>query len=520
MQIHELNNFTGTLGAGAYLAVDDGNDTGKLSTQQLLSATEARIDNIIAGPAPSAEEIVDARLGADGVTYPSLGDAIRDQVSDLKADINDALSPTKEHIGNLCDGQITEGYIRSNNNGTMSAPWANSGYACGIIDVTEGDYVTANFEWANNAFGNFADDNGVVKGNAKDDCRISDLDGYVYLVPSGATKLYYSFAYQTDPVATYYSNNGIVLLKGQEQIVNPIANITQYPYGGSIKKTFYADSLVLADADNKDLSTLIGGLVSKNIYTCKKSGGDFSTIVSAINYINDNDIMDAVLYVGAGTWDLIDELGDAYVESVSSSKRGLYLKNRIHIICSSKALITCKYTGSRADTIEWLSAFNAGEHGFTLENATIESDNVRYTIHDEHGYSGSTPYINKYINCRMKHTNGMYINCIGGGLGIDGYVEIRGCHFEGDATAGNPRLVYYHANNELGETSARGFIEVHDNYFDGLGTFGVLVYGDSIEMSTAYVSNNSLGSALVKSEGSYAPNDNIEMIAWNNEVRS
>ena len=88
MQIHELNNFTGTLGAGAYLAVDDGNDTGKLSTQQLLAATEARIDNIIAGPAPSAEEIVDARYGADGVTYPSLGDAIRDQVTDLKSALN------------------------------------------------------------------------------------------------------------------------------------------------------------------------------------------------------------------------------------------------------------------------------------------------------------------------------------------------------------------------------------------------------------------------------------------------
>ena len=88
MQIHELNNFAGTLGAGAYLAVDDGNDTGKLSTQQLLAATEARIDNIIAGPAPSAEEIVDARYGADGETYPSLGDAIRDQVTDLKDDLS------------------------------------------------------------------------------------------------------------------------------------------------------------------------------------------------------------------------------------------------------------------------------------------------------------------------------------------------------------------------------------------------------------------------------------------------
>lgn len=87
MQIHELNNFTGTLGSGSYLAIDDGNDTGKISKTQLFAATEARIDNIIAGPAPSAEEIVDARLGDDGVTYPSLGDAIRDQVGDLKSDL-------------------------------------------------------------------------------------------------------------------------------------------------------------------------------------------------------------------------------------------------------------------------------------------------------------------------------------------------------------------------------------------------------------------------------------------------
>lgn len=86
MQIHELNNFTGTLGSGSYLAIDDGTDTGKISKTQLFAATEARIDNIIAGPAPSAEEIVDARLGDDGVTYPSLGDAIRDQFADVKSD--------------------------------------------------------------------------------------------------------------------------------------------------------------------------------------------------------------------------------------------------------------------------------------------------------------------------------------------------------------------------------------------------------------------------------------------------
>lgn len=99
MQIHELNNYNGNLDSSAYLAVDNGSDTGKVSTIELLAETNAavsqldtflngRIDNIIAGgEAPSASEIVDARYGADGVTYPSLGAAIRDQVTDLKSDL-------------------------------------------------------------------------------------------------------------------------------------------------------------------------------------------------------------------------------------------------------------------------------------------------------------------------------------------------------------------------------------------------------------------------------------------------
>lgn len=89
MEIHELNTFSGTLGSGDYFATDNGNDTSKVSAESMFAPLNARIDNIIAGPAPSAEEIVDARRGANDVTYPSLGDAIRDQVSDLKSDLSE-----------------------------------------------------------------------------------------------------------------------------------------------------------------------------------------------------------------------------------------------------------------------------------------------------------------------------------------------------------------------------------------------------------------------------------------------
>lgn len=106
MQIHELNNYSGDLDLGAYLAVDNGNDTGKVSakaltnevSRALVAAEEelnARIDNIIAGgTAPSAAEVTDARLGAallGSIAYPSLGAAIRGQATLLKNELNNSV---------------------------------------------------------------------------------------------------------------------------------------------------------------------------------------------------------------------------------------------------------------------------------------------------------------------------------------------------------------------------------------------------------------------------------------------
>lgn len=96
MQIHELNNYSGSVGSGSYLVIDDGADTGKISADTLLSEVNQelsqvnnRIDNIITSPAPSEQEIIDAREGVHGVDYASLGSAIRSQIEDLSNEIND-----------------------------------------------------------------------------------------------------------------------------------------------------------------------------------------------------------------------------------------------------------------------------------------------------------------------------------------------------------------------------------------------------------------------------------------------
>ncbi len=62
-----------------------------------VAVLSARVDEIIApsGEAPSAAEVTDARVGADGVTYTSLGTANRSQFTNLKSDFDEQFTNLK-----------------------------------------------------------------------------------------------------------------------------------------------------------------------------------------------------------------------------------------------------------------------------------------------------------------------------------------------------------------------------------------------------------------------------------------
>lgn len=70
--------------------------TGKIKANQKsgeaiaeeLAVERARIDNLVASPTPGDSELVDIRVGADGVTYESAGTAVREQVSNVKNAVN------------------------------------------------------------------------------------------------------------------------------------------------------------------------------------------------------------------------------------------------------------------------------------------------------------------------------------------------------------------------------------------------------------------------------------------------
>lgn len=264
------------------------------------------------------------------------------------------------------------------------------------------------------------------------------------------------------------------------------------------------------------------------MYTVEKDGsGDYTSLLKCL--LTAAEHPDSVVYVGSGVYDLVQEFeehygSDFFTSYNASSVKGIILKNRIKVIFSSGAVVRFNYTGDNTEVLTKFSPFNSGEYGFTLENMRLESSNCRYCVHDERS-TNEDAYENVYLNCSMYQDNSANTawatkTCIGGGLGKYGNVRVENCVFESVGINNGYAITAWHNSKAAG---AKSTLVVKGNYFKGKSTFRLTWYGESEEITTALVSNNSLGAAIVHraetSDGT-SPNMNTEIIEWNNEIRA
>lgn len=208
---------------------------------------DTRIDEIIAptGDAPSAEEVTDARVGAFGTVYLSLGDAIRGQFSNLQ----NALNATD--LIRIDDSNFTTtGYVITAT-GELSA---NASYnvtdfiACSGGSKIFFEQTSAQTTGISYAFYESNDRTKFISG-----ARIANQQNVVINIPYGA--IYVSFSMKTDSsfVAYVMKNNDTYLACMNELFVhNSVWDNPSYEVTSLTSAAYEKEGAIVANADLYD----------------------------------------------------------------------------------------------------------------------------------------------------------------------------------------------------------------------------------------------------------------------------
>lgn len=146
--------------------------------------------------------------------------------------------------------------------------------------------------------------------------------------------------------------------------------------------------------------------------TVKASGGDFTTIPSAVKYVTDqfsnNSEQKWLIKIDAGTYDIADEVV-TLIGNGDINSQGLFINPNVTICGAGKdrTIIRFLYTGQSDSIMSNVSLFNM-PYESCLMDCTLIAQNIRYCIHSALNASGyDTKYIDdvtiRCANVKMQH---------------------------------------------------------------------------------------------------------------------
>ena len=429
----------------------------------------------------------------------SIGNAI-DQVEDyLDSKDIDGLETTVEKVSShFIDLDLISGFINGAFSGSSLTIVANTAYLAVYFPVVAGRKYTINKKMVTSYFRTGFSQSVPEIGTVLDN-YISPSVGAEYAQITAPYDGYCVVVITANASDHDYLRNNAVVYEGTyiQSVTKKSANLVDINNIGN--RVFYCGA-------TRDITTLKGGIEEATKY------------------------MDSTLYVDSGTYDLVQEFGQEWFDSLTSGDTlsGLVLKNNIHVVFSPNSKVVSHYAGNNQYAQSLYSPFNAGEYGYTIENLNLECSRCRYAIHDERNGEDEL-YRATMVNCKMSIDNSQNDywsnhHCVGGGLGTNSEVTIKNCIFSTDVDTLRWG-VYYHIQNSRTKTNYRTILVIKDNYF----ITGTITLDDvtatpaSVSDDSEYIiTNNSFPTkyAGTNDEGIYVGlTKSYALRAWNNKIR-
>lgn len=222
-----------------------------------------------------------------------------------------------------------------------------------------------------------------------------------------------------------------------------------------------------------------------------------------------------IIRVRPGVYDLTQELA-SYLETATSVTECILNKD-CTIIFDSGAEVTCNYSGNNSWVKENFSIITQVQGSMKLVNAKLTGANIRYCVHDEHA-ANPTPYHNEYIDCQMYLDNSQnawtLANCIGSGWGQYAHIDVVGGIYHGvRASVSDKSDIRFHNANSSEGISHICVRDVYMNSTIGLYSNGTMTTKSLVEVTGCHMN---IPPTVGRSTG--ATVDNIDVIAWNNEI--
>lgn len=128
-------------------ATADQAESGVEALDPRMDLVEQRLDNLIPEGTPTQgnAELIDIRVGANGITYPDAGSAVRGQVTEINSALSDKIDKDETISLNLLSSQkgIDNKFVQ--NNSPYQLETYSGGILSGFVPVEEGETYTINF---------------------------------------------------------------------------------------------------------------------------------------------------------------------------------------------------------------------------------------------------------------------------------------------------------------------------------------------------------------------------------------